>query len=148
MPSRVRRATFNTSAAGVSNLFGEHDLVEDVSRGHTALEDIRPDQLPPSVRTLPTAKLKALIAETAQRRAALKGRIEALADQRAEHLKERVAALPDATESLDHQLYETASEQAEAKSCRYDADAPDYLGSRLEPRGAVSWSQTQNAETM
>ncbi|EGV19314.1 vWA domain-containing protein [Thiocapsa marina] len=124
--SRARRAAFNATDAGKSNLLGDKDLVEDVASGRVDLSTIAPAALPEPLQTLAPEAQQALIAETAERRKALSEEIDSLAVQRDAYLKEQVAARGGAKDSLDHRLYDAIREQAGAKGLRYDGDGPAY----------------------
>ncbi|UHD14489.1 vWA domain-containing protein [Thiocapsa bogorovii] len=124
--SRARRAAFNATDTGKSNLLGDKDLVEDVASGRVDLSTIAPAALPEPLQTLAPAAQQALIAETAERRKALSEEIDSLAVQRDTYLKEQVAARGGAKDSLDHRLYDAIREQAGAKGLRYEGDGPAY----------------------
>jgi Mg-chelatase subunit ChlD len=124
--SRARRAAFNATDAGKSNLLGDKELVEDVASGRVDLSAIAPAALPAPLQTLAPEAQQALIEETAERRKALSEEIELLAEQRNTYLKQQVAEQGGAKDSLDHRLYDAIREQAGAKGLRYDRDNPAY----------------------
>lgn len=126
LASRARRATFNATTSGASNLLGEGELVEDVSRGRVDLDKVAPESLPAPMQAMAPAAKKALIEDTAARRDALKREIGQLADQRTQFLKEQVAAEGGAGSSLDHKIFDAIRAQAQTKGMRYEADAPAY----------------------
>jgi Mg-chelatase subunit ChlD len=124
--ARARRAAFNASPSGKANLLGEKELVDAVTRGRVDLKALAPAELPPPLQALPTAEQKALIAQTAERRAQLTNEMQALAKQRVEFLKQQVAERGGAKDSLDAGIYGVVRDQAAAAGLRYEADAPAY----------------------
>ena len=50
LASRARRATFNASASGRTNLLGDGELVQDVLDGRADLSTLDPDQLPGALK--------------------------------------------------------------------------------------------------
>ena len=124
--SRARRAAFNASAAGKTNLLGEKDLVEDVTSGRVDLSTVNPATLPAPLQAMAPAEREAAVQDQAERRRVLTGELAAVAKQRAEFLERKVSASGGAKDSLDEQIYGAVREQAAAKGLRYEADAPAY----------------------
>jgi Mg-chelatase subunit ChlD len=116
---QAKRAEFNASGAGASNFLADSELVDAVSSGKVSLESLRKEELPAPLQTLKPSEQKAVIAEKAQQRAALKEEIARLGAQRQQYIKDRISANAVA-ESLDGQLYETVRTQAKAKGLAYD----------------------------
>ena len=110
--SRVRRAVFNATESGRTNLFGDQDLVENVTQGEVSLEDVPPEELPESIRVLDRAEQEKRIEELAGRREELHSQIDALAESRAAFIDERVAEEGGAEDSLDRQIYDIVRDQA------------------------------------
>jgi hypothetical protein len=126
LESRARRATFNASAAGKSNLIGDKELVEDVASGRVDLASVPPASLPAPLQALAPAEQEALIAETAARRGALQRQLGALAAKRTDYLREQVVKSGGAADSLDDQLYRAVREQAGGRGLHYAAELPAY----------------------
>ncbi len=124
--SRARRAAFNASPSGKTNLFGEGELVDDISSGRVGLSEIDGNELPLPMQSMTPAEQQAIIAETAERRDELARRIEALSAQRAEYLAREVDRTGGAAESLDAKIYGAVREQAGRVGLDYDAPAPAY----------------------
>lgn len=124
--SRARRAAFNASPSGKTNLFGEGELVDDISSGRVGLSEIDGNELPLPMRSMTPAEQQAVIAETAERRDELARRIEALSAQRADYLAREVDRTGGAAESLDAKIYGAVREQAGRVGLDYDAPAPAY----------------------
>lgn len=124
--SRARRAAFNATAGGEANLLGEGELIDDVASGRVDLATIERRELPASMQSMQPEEQQALIDDTAKRRDALARQIKELGEQRAAFLKQKVAELGGAKDSLDHKIYSAIKAQAEDKGLRYEADAPTY----------------------
>ncbi len=124
--SRARRAVFNASKSGESNLLGKGELVGDVTSGRVQLSDIDPDKLPASIQAMAPEQQQALIETTAERRNELQQAIRQLSEQRTDFLKEQVEEAGGAEDSLDEKIYSTIREQAAEKGLRYEADAAAY----------------------
>jgi uncharacterized protein YegL len=123
--SRARRAVFNATASGYRNLFGDQDLVENVTKGEVALDEVPEEELPENVRELGRAEQEKLIEELAGRRQVLQSRIDALAESRAAFIDERVAEEGGAEDSLDRQLYDTVRDQAAPAGLSFE-EGPEF----------------------
>jgi len=108
----VRRAVFNATESGHKNLFGDQDLVDDISNGEVSLDAVPEEQLPAGFRELDREDQARRISELAERRLELQQRIDALAESRSEFVEQRVEAEGGAADSLDRQLYDVVREQA------------------------------------
>ncbi len=122
----ARRAAFNASEAGRDNLLGDQELVDAVASGRVDLASVAPEALPAPMQAMTPKERETLVQETAAKRDALKRQIQELADERADYLKDRVAAAGGAVGSLDQKVFEAVREQAGALGLSYDADAPAY----------------------
>jgi hypothetical protein len=126
LASRARRARFNSSKSGRSNLLGDSELVDDVSSGRVELNAIKKEHLPSPMRTMSPLEQRTLISETAQRREALQQEINELSVKRDGFLKQEVERSGRGKDSLDHKLYHAIREQAGHSGILYDAPAPVY----------------------
>lgn len=126
LESRARRATFNASSSGKSNLIGEGELVDDVASGRVELDKVAQKALPAPMQAMSPAEQKALVNETAVQRQELQKEIAGLANKRDDYLKQKVAEAGGASGSLDHQLYSAVREQAAKKGLKYEKDAVRY----------------------
>ena len=124
--SRARRAAFNASGSGETNLLGDNELVEDVSSGRIDLDEIDTSELPEPLQAMAPAAARELIHEKAEERRKLQSQIHELSQQRSDYLKKKVKENGDAAASLDHRVYGAVREQAAAKGFKYEADAPAY----------------------
>lgn len=124
--AQARRAVFNATAAGVANLFGDRDIVDDVAAGRAKLEEIPAAHLPETLRTLPPEKQAAELERIAGRREALRQRIDALAESRASFIEEKVGEAAGAAGSLDTQIYDTVRDQAARKGLTYSQAGPAF----------------------
>ncbi|MEE9254687.1 MAG: vWA domain-containing protein, partial [Pseudomonadales bacterium] len=87
--SRARRATFNVSPAGKSNLLGENELVDDVASGRVDLSTIDADALPASMQAMAPEERKDLLAKTAAKRGELERQVKELAQKRDNFIDEQ-----------------------------------------------------------
>ena len=126
LASRARRAAFNASISGKDNFLGKGELVEDLAQGRIALDAIEPAQLPAPLQTLSPKEQQALVEEKAKQRSDLQHQIEGLAKQRSDYLKQKLAEMGGAEDSLDHQLYQAVRKQADTKGLHYEAEAAEY----------------------
>ena len=123
--SRARRAAFNASAAGERNFLGKKELVEAVTSGRVDLDAMAPEELPASLQAVAPDQRKEILAEFADKRRELQAQIKDLSRQRDNFLADRAAEATDATESLDHQIYETVKSQASDIGLDYEG-GPAY----------------------
>jgi len=126
MESRARRAAFNASTSGKTNLIGEGELVDDVASGRVDLDKVEQKALPGAMQAMSPAEQKTIVNETAARRQELQKEIADLAEKRDEFLKQKVEEVGGAKGSLDHQLYNAVREQAAKKGLKYEKDAVKY----------------------
>jgi uncharacterized protein YegL len=124
--SRARRATFNATKSGATNLLGDGELVEDVTSGRVDLDSLAPEALPAPMQAMSPQEQKAVITKSAKRRAELNSKINALAQQRARFLRDKVEAEGGASASLDQKLYDAIRDQGSRKGMSYEAETPAY----------------------
>ena len=124
--SQARRAAFNASASGETNLFGDKELVEEVASGRVDLDALPAAALPAPMQALSKDEQKAQIREQAERRATLKADLQRLAEERARYLRDKVEEAGAVEESLDHGIYRAVREQAAGAGLRYEAEVPAY----------------------
>lgn len=124
--SQARRAVFNASKSGESNLLGGNELVEDVGSGKADLSKIERDRLPAPLQAMAPEERKAAVEQKAQERKELQGRIEELARRRSDYIAKEVAKAGGKKDSLDDKLFGSVRKQAEGKGLRYDAAGPAY----------------------
>jgi Mg-chelatase subunit ChlD len=91
MAAQADRALFNVTAAGRRNVYGDKDLLGDVQRGVTKLEDVREDLLPESLRALSTEERRARLQRQAKVREDLELTIQMFAARRDDYLAEHGA---------------------------------------------------------
>jgi hypothetical protein len=103
----------------LTNLLGEHELVDDVASGRVDLAAVPASALPEPLGALAPAEQQAAIEGLIQKREELQQRIAALAGERDQFIADEVAAAPAAPSSLDQQIYETVREQAKAVGLEY-----------------------------
>jgi hypothetical protein len=125
LETRARRATFNASASGSTNLLGDSDLAVDVVSGKVDLSAVEAEQLPEPMQAMSPREQKDLIVRTTAKRAELQSQIRELSAQRGNYLDDRVDASGGARESLDYKVFSAIREQAEEKGLVYD-EGPKY----------------------
>lgn len=121
--SRARRAAFNALDAGAQNLFGDDDLVVNISEGAVRLEEVAEAELPASLAKLAPAERQEAVTRIADKRKQLKMQISELSGQRDSYLADQAAAAPAASSSLDYKLLESLKAQTKDKGLVYD-DVP------------------------
>lgn len=124
---KARRATFNASESGAANLFGDKELVSEVSSGRVRLEDIRSHELPRELQAMAPAAQASVLKDHAAKRDELHKQLSAVAEQRSTYLKQKVAESGGARDSLDAKLFGTLREQAKREGgLELDKDGPAY----------------------
>lgn len=123
--SRAKRAAFNASAAGESNLYAGKDLVAAIDKGEVKLEALPASALPEPMQAMAPEEQKQLIAETSARRNEIKAKIDALVAQREGFIAKEMDGREDADTSFDRQIYDTVRDQAAKKGLKYE-DGPKY----------------------
>ena len=123
--ARARRAAFNATESGVRNLFGDQDLVENVTSGKVELDAVPEEQLPERLRELDIASQERVIDSLAEERKRLAAEIEALTASRSAYIAERAEAEDGAAGSLDRQLFDTVREQAAPKGLSFEG-GPEF----------------------
>lgn len=123
--SQARRAAFNVTASGKSNFLGENELVDDIASGRVELGEIDANNLPATMQAMSPSEQLDVLSKSADKRAELESKIQALASQRQVFLDEKVAATGAAEASLDYKIYDAVREQAQKKGIEYK-DGPDY----------------------
>lgn len=116
----ARRAEFNASDAGASNLFGSDELVEAVATGRVELDAVPEEALPESLKPMSLDERETYLKETAAKRDTLRQQIADLNRQRRDYVAEQRAALPASAASLEDKVAETVARQAREKGLDYD----------------------------
>ncbi len=126
LASRARRALFNASTSGKTNLLGKNELVDDVVSGRVDLEEINRENLPKAIQAMTPEAQQALIASTAERRSKLQGEIKEISKKRSNFLKNKVEESGGAKDSLDRKMFDAIRDQAAAKGLHYERNALTY----------------------
>ncbi|MCB1761214.1 MAG: VWA domain-containing protein [Gammaproteobacteria bacterium] len=124
--SRARRATYNLSRSGAENFLGENELVDGVSSGRVALEEIDSADLPAPMQAMAPGERKALIVERAAERDRLRAEIETLSSKRESYLADAAKKVEARETSLDHRIQNAVREQAAKLGIHYDKDDLRY----------------------
>jgi len=123
--SRARRAAFNLSEAGRSNLLGKNDLVDAVTSGTVKLEELDEANLPAAIQPMAPAEQEAYVKELAQERSDLKRQMRELADDRDSYIAKKVKEAGGYKDSLDQKIYDAVADQATVAGLEYK-DGPEY----------------------
>ncbi len=123
--SRARRAAFNASESGSTNLLGDRDLAVDVLSGKVDLSTVEAEELPEPMQSMSSDERVDLIAKTAAKREELQSQIRELNAQRGNYLDDRIEDIGGAVESLDYKVFSAVREQAKEKGLVY-GDGPEY----------------------
>jgi Mg-chelatase subunit ChlD len=122
--AQAKRASFNASAAGRTNLLGDSELVDAVASGKVALAEVDIAHLPAPLAALSPAERVVKVEETASRRRELSAEIAELTRQRQTHIEATLADDDRRADSLDYRLFETVKAQAAEKGLSYGAAEP------------------------
>ncbi len=123
--SRARRAVFNASVSGRTNLLGENELVAAVESGTIDLNTLEDDALPAALKPMAPAEKKAFVAELAEKREDLQRQIQELSQDRDGYLARKVDEAGGLKDSLDQKLYDAVKKQAGVAGLEYE-DGPAY----------------------
>jgi Mg-chelatase subunit ChlD len=123
--AQARRGAFNASAAGLGNLLGGRELVDDVAAGRIDVAAVPPAQLPAPLVGLSRPEQEALLKQNADKRQKLQAEIAQLASERDAYIEQKVEAAGGAERSLDQQIYEAVREQAAPIGIEYK-DGPKF----------------------
>jgi uncharacterized protein YegL len=126
LASRARRAAFNATASGRTNLLGDGELVQDMLAGRVDLSTIDADQLPGALQARSPAEQKKIIDDTAKRRDELQREIRELTDKRSAFIKKEIDSTGGAKESLDEKIYSAVREQAAKVGLEYADESSAY----------------------
>jgi Mg-chelatase subunit ChlD len=122
----ARRDTFNSTASGKANLYGESELVDAITSGRVELDEIGEENLPASLQALAPAEQKVVIGEQAKRRETLQQEIRELSESRSTYIKQKLEAEGGADDSLDEKIYRAVKDQAASIGLTYDSDSASY----------------------
>jgi Mg-chelatase subunit ChlD len=123
--SRARRAEFNASAGGKTNLLGENELVAAVTDGRVALDELDADALPEPLKAMAPEEQVAFVAATAEKRETLQRQIRELSEERGDYIAKKVDEAGGMRASLDQKLYDAVKGQASEAGLEYK-DGPAY----------------------
>jgi len=103
------RAVYNSSDAGLRNMLGKQELVDDITNGVISLDEVKKDQLPEELQSLTDKELKTEVERRQTQRADLSKTIKELAAKRAAYL---LANQPSAAkDGFDQKVLEALVEQ-------------------------------------
>ncbi|PCI08055.1 hypothetical protein COB72_09050 [bacterium] len=114
------RAVYNSSEAGRRNMLGKQELVDDITSGAIAWDEIKKDQLPSELQSLTDEELKIEVERRQSKRADLSKTIKELAAKRAAYL---LANRPSAAkDGFDQKVLEALIEQGARVGIEFKAD--------------------------
>ncbi len=119
--SRARRAAFNASAGGRTNLLGKNELVDAVASGDVEMTDMPENELPAVLKPMAPAEQKKYVVRLAEERSELQRQIVGLSTSRDEFLARKVEEAGGMADSLDMQIYEAVKEQAGNAGFEYES---------------------------
>jgi len=120
------RAKFNSSKAGARNLFGEQELVMDVSSGKVELDEINEDQLNEKMQKMTPKQREEYVVKMAAERKTIQKQIEELSTKRQLYIKKQIDEKNiNTADSLDQKIYQCIQTQAGKKDIVYK-DGPMY----------------------
>ena len=122
----ARRATYNATPSGKSNFLGNGELVDAISSGRMALDDIDNDDLPASLQALAPEQQMEVISNQARRRDEIKNDIKKLSESRSDYIRQEITAQGGASESLDEKIFGAVKEQAKLKGLIYESEEASY----------------------
>ncbi len=120
--SQAKRAVYNTSKSGAVNLFGDAELVEDISSGRVNLSSIESGHLPETMQHMSKKQQEDTIKHSSEKRKLLKKQISELATRRSEYIRREVDKLGGSESSLDEKIFRSVKKQAEEKGIMYLSD--------------------------
>ncbi len=123
--SRARRAEFNASEGGRTNLLGENELVAAIADGTVDLDELDANALPESLRAMAPAEQEAFVAELSEKREDLQRQIRDLSAERGGYIAKKVDEAGGMKSSLDQKLYDAVKKQASEAGLEYK-DGPAY----------------------
>ena len=123
--SRARRAEFNSTVGGRTNLLGSNELVAAVTEGFVDLDELEEDALPEVLKPMAPAEQEAYVAELSKKREDLQRQIRDLSADHSGYIARKVDEAGGMKGSLDQKLYDAVKEQAGEAGLEYE-DGPAY----------------------
>jgi len=123
-PSAVaQRAVFNASEAGVANLVGKSELIDDISTGRVKLSSIPKDQLPKPVQNLSVDQREKFVQKNKEDRERIQKEIAELGKKRQAFLEDLAAKSQKPV--LEQVIFDSVREQAKRVGLKYES-GPSY----------------------
>jgi len=122
----ARRATYNATTSGKSNFLGKGELVDAISSGRVALDNIDKDDMPASLQALAPEQQMEIIGEQARRRDEIKDDIRKLSESRSHYIEQEISTRGGASDSLDEKIFGAVKKQAKQKGLIYESEAASY----------------------
>ncbi len=113
------RAVYNSSVAGLRNMLGKQELVDDITNGVISFDEVRKEQLPEELQSLTTEELKEEVDRRQSKRADLSKTIKELAAKRTAYL---LANQPSAAkDGFDQKVLAALIEQGARVGIQFNA---------------------------
>ena len=122
----ARRAEYNATTSGKANLLGKNDLVDAITSGSVALDEIAEEEMPARFQAMAPAQRKQEIKDIAEKRQNLMAQLKTLSRSRSQFIETELAKSDSTEDSLDNKLFETVKSQALEAGLTYESDAIKY----------------------
>lgn len=117
----AERAVYLARDASGRTLGGRQELVQDLADGKVKLDQIKEDELPPELQSLPADQRQAFVDQKAAERKELQAKINALAGKRAEYMRVEMERLGAGDrDAFDQKVIESLRAQAARVGIRYE----------------------------
>ncbi len=128
--AKADRAVYNSCDAGLLNLTGAQELVNDVCAGRVKLADIPVAELPVEMQKMSAVEREKDVEEKARARAELQQKIQELGAKRADFIRDQIKELNG--DAFDRKVIECLERQAAKKGIEYQEPADAKTGSPQE----------------
>ncbi len=118
--AQARRASFNTSASGRANFVGDSELLDDVLAGEVAVADIKEEELPVALKSMPKDKREVHVKAEIEKRAAYTKKLKDLTKKRQAFLKTEMEK-SKAGGGLSQKVYDVVRKQATKEDIEFES---------------------------
>jgi len=122
--SQARRSIFNMTSSGRKNRLGDNELVDAVSSGALALEEIAETELPESLQSMDSDDRKRTISRLNSQRESLSKQIRNLTEKRKAYISDTITTATK-KDSLEQKLFDAIRDQGKDSGLTYDS-GPAY----------------------
>jgi hypothetical protein len=121
---RARRAAFNAKLGGRTNAYGADDLIEAVTSGKVAVDELDLEALPEPMRDMTVVERNEYVQAKKDKREQLDVKLQELVKKRADYISSQAPAAA-AESSFEYQLFDTVKEQAAKVGLTYEGETPE-----------------------